>query len=144
LLLVLSVWRALLRVRLCLYYFPGRLEELLFQKSFILFFSSSSFWPFSSIEATERVHGPHLFLSFYRHGKGVPEIVPLSNLRARALTLLFLLNSKTKAPKEKENEGESGRLASTRSRVVCVKRKKKKRRFICINLKQENGAAIDV
>jgi hypothetical protein len=127
LLLVLSVWRALLRVRLCLYYFPGRLEELLFQKSFILFFSSSSFWPFSSIEATERVHGPHLFLSFYRHGKGVPEIVPLSNLRARALTLLFLLNSKTKAPKEKENEGESGRLASTRYRVVCVKRKKIRR-----------------
>jgi hypothetical protein len=57
----------------------------------------------------------------------VPEIVPLSNLRARALTLLFLLNSKTKAPKEKENEGESGRLASTRYRVVCVKRKKIRR-----------------
>jgi hypothetical protein len=32
-------------------------------------------------------------------------------------------------------------LASTRSRVVCVKRKKKKRRFICIHLKKENRAA---
>lgn len=89
LLLVLSVWRALLRVRLCLYYFPGRLEELLFQKSFILFFSSSSFLVvfFNWGDGTRSRSSP--FFEFLSTRKGrARNCSVIKSARARARTFI--------------------------------------------------------
>ena len=127
LLLGLSVWRAF-RVCICVYIISvGRFDELLLLLwlAFLPFSQWGDFWTSSR---------PHLYLEFYRHGKGVPEIVPLLNLCARQRSALFIppqfepkeknADRSKKNKKVKANRGRS----STRScsyRVAEAKHKNK-------------------
>ncbi len=130
LLLVLSVWRALRLVRLCFYYFPGRFDELLFQKSFILFFFLLAVF-FNWGDPT-RSRSSTFFWSFLSTRKGRARNCSVIK-SARALALLFLLYSKNKKQKKrrkrnkKEDEGESGRIVWLRRAPVSCEWNEKRR-----------------